>query len=294
MLVSDLLKKAKEIELVARKNAHSLLAGDYISIIPGRGLQFHEARKYVYGESVRMIDWNMTARLGEPYVKTFLEEREREVLIALDVSPSMLTGFQDRTKIEFAIELAATLAYSSIHSRDKIGYIIFNNEAIEIVRPRSGKSQLFRAIKSFLLRTEESSKSDATSDIRSVLHAVQKFKGSHFVLFIISDFLDRDIPEDLKFSRVEHDINMMHIYDPLEYQFSPEIFFPAISSEKEDGKKNFGFINPGEPGNLDEMKTYLKNASVKYKISVGSFPTNTDVGKALKEFFHIKKRAILK
>ncbi|HNK57174.1 MAG TPA: DUF58 domain-containing protein, partial [Leptospiraceae bacterium] len=187
MLVSELLKKAKEIELIARKNAHSLLAGDYTSIIPGRGLQFHEARKYVYGESVRMIDWNMTARLGEPYVKTFLEEREREVLIALDVSPSMMTGYQDRTKIEFAIELAATLAFSSMQSRDKIGYIIFNNEALEIVRPRGGKSQLFRTIKAFLQKTEEMKGKEATSDIRSVLHAVQKFKSSHFILFIISD-----------------------------------------------------------------------------------------------------------
>ena len=293
MLVSDLLKRAKELELIARRNAHSLLAGDYISTIPGRGLQFHEARKYVYGESIRMIDWNMTARLGEPYVKTFLEEREREVFIALDVSPSMFTGFQDRTKIEFAVEVAATLTYSSIQSRDKVGYIIFNNEAIEVVRPTGGKSQLFRAIKSFLTHSETIPNSNANSDIRSVLHAIQKFKRSHFILFIISDFLDHDLPEDLKFSRIEHDINMLHIYDPIEYSFSNEIFFPSISPELNNGRKNSGFISPGELGSLDEMTTYLKNASVKYRISVNSIPTSAEVGRALKEFFHLKKRVIV-
>lgn len=293
MSVVDLLKKAKELELIARRNAHSLLAGDYTSTIPGRGLQFHEARKYVYGESVRMIDWNMTARLGEPYVKTFLEEREREVFIALDVSPSMFTGFQDRTKIEFAIEVAATLAFSSIQSRDKVGYIIFNNEAIEVVKPASGKTQLFRTIKAFLTHSETIPNKDAQSDIRSVLHTLQKFKRSHFILFIISDFLDHDLPEDLKFSRVEHDINMLHIYDPIEYEFSKEVFFPSISPESISGKKNSGILSPGELGSLEEMNAYLKNASVKYRISVNSMRTTLDVGRALKEFFHLKKRVIL-
>ncbi|MBK8398202.1 MAG: DUF58 domain-containing protein [Leptospiraceae bacterium] len=290
MSVVDLLKKAKELELIARRNAHSLLAGDYTSTIPGRGLQFHEARKYVFGESVRMIDWNMTARLGEPYVKTFLEEREREVFIALDVSPSMFTGFQDRTKIEFAIEVAATLAFSSIQSRDKVGYIIFNNEAVEVVKPSSGKTQLFRTIKAFLTHTEKKPDSNVSSDIRSVLHAIQKFKRSHFILFIISDFLDYDLPEDLKFSRIEHDINMLHIYDPVEYDLSKEVFFPSISPESNFGNKNTGIVSPGELGSLEEMNAYLKSASVKYRISVNSIKTTVDVGRALKEFFHLKKR----
>lgn len=293
MQIAELLKKVRELELIARRNAHSLLAGDYVSTIPGRGLQFHEARKYVYGESVRMIDWNMTARLGEPYVKTFLEEREREVFIALDVSPSMFTGFQDRTKIEFAVEVAATLAFSSIQSRDKVGYIIFNNEAIEVVRPGSGKTQLFRTIKAFLSHSDNLPDPNSTSDIRSVLHAVQKFKKSHFILFIISDFLDQDLPEDFKYSRIEHDINLIHIYDPIEYEFSKDIFFPSISPEFNGGKHNFGSINPGEMGSLDEMTTYLKNASVKYRITVKSFSTREEVGKSLKEYFHLKKRVII-
>ena len=95
MEFSELLKKVRELELIANKNVHSSLSGDYITSIPGKGLQFHEARKYNPGESIRLIDWNMTARLGEPYVKVVLDEREREVIIALDISPSMYSGWQD-------------------------------------------------------------------------------------------------------------------------------------------------------------------------------------------------------
>ncbi|HMV80271.1 MAG TPA: DUF58 domain-containing protein, partial [Leptospiraceae bacterium] len=108
----DLLQRVRNLELVGRKNAHSLLNGEYSTKIPGNGLQFHEARKYVSGESIRLIDWNITARQGEPYVKVLLEEREREIVIALDLSQSMHSGFQDRTKLEYAVELAASVAVS--------------------------------------------------------------------------------------------------------------------------------------------------------------------------------------
>ena len=121
----DLLRKVRRLELVARRNVSSLFAGNYLTTILGQGLEFHEARRYVPGDSVRRIDWKMTARRGVPYVRTFLEERQREIFIALDVSPSMATGWQDKTKLEVAVEMAASLAVSAVDSGDRLGFVTF-------------------------------------------------------------------------------------------------------------------------------------------------------------------------
>jgi uncharacterized protein (DUF58 family) len=293
MELSELIKKARELELVANKNAYSILTGDYVTKIPGRGLLFHEARKYVSGESIRMIDWNMTARLGEPYVKVLLEEREREILIALDMSPSMFTGWQDKTKVEYGIELAATLAVSANKSRDKVGLVLFANNVLSKIRPLTGKTQLFRCLKALLVGKDEFKNSGAQTDIRSVFHEAQKNRSSKYIIFIISDFIDRDIPDDLKFVRAGNDVSFLHVYDPLEYELSEDILIPSYSPELEADHSNHGIISPGEIGRLEDIQKYLKMESVKYKISVDSFATNEPIDKKLKAFFHKKKMRVL-
>jgi uncharacterized protein (DUF58 family) len=293
MQLVELLKKVQELELVAKKNAHSMLTGNYVTSFPGKGLQFHEARKYIMGESIRHIDWNMTARLGEAYVKVFLDEREREVMIALDVSRSMYSGWQDRTKIEYAVELAATLAVSAIHLKDKVGSILFTDKVESTIKTNSGRTQLFRCLKSFTENMDNTLSSSTYTDIRSVLHEVQKRKGKKYILFIISDFLDKDIPDDLKYARMEHDITLFHVYDPLEYELSNEIFFPAISPETELGIFNKGILHPGETGGLGNIQNFLKMEAAKYRIGFKSFSTKSSVSLELRDFFHSKKRRTL-
>ena len=290
MQVSELIKKLRELELTSLKHAHSLLTGEYITSIPGKGMQFLEARKYVYGESIRLIDWNMTARLGEPYVKSLHDEREREVVIALDISPSMYTGFQMKTKIELAIEIAATIAISAIQSKDKLGYILFSDKTVEYFKPTSGKIQLFRTLKTFLQFSEQVPDSNSGSDIKAALKTLQKFKKNRLVVFIISDFLDNDMPDDLRYIRCEHDINFIHVYDTIEYQWSNHIFLPAISSEKNANSFNTGFIHPGQILSLEKVIKNLKDLTQKFKISSTSISTKDDIGKSLKEFFHKKRR----
>lgn len=292
MNITDLIKKAKELELVSKKNLHSLNTGNYVTKIGGKGLQFFEARKYIFGESVKMIDWNMTARFGEPYVKMLHEEREREIIIALDVSPSMYLGYKDKTKIEFAIEVASTLALSTIESKDKLGFILFNDKEVEISKPRSGKIQFFRAIKTFLNYIESPVSKDSTTDIRVVLHSLQKFKKSKFILFILSDFLDADIPEDLKYARVQHDINFLHIFDEVEYLKTDQVFIPSISPEKNNLTYSSGFLNFQNNITIEQKKSELKKITDKHKINTFSISTVSDVGRILKEFFHKKKRVI--
>lgn len=291
MELSELLKKTKELELVARRHAFSLLAGEYVTKLPGRGLMFHEARKYIPGESIRLIDWNLTARLGEPYVKVLLEEREREVIIALDVSPSMHTGWMERTKLEYAVELAATLAYSCVRSRDKLGYILFNNKTVGSSRPRSGKIQLFRALRNMLEEVYKTPNENHFTDIRIVFHELQKQRNKKFIVFVISDFFDRDIPDDLRYVKEGSDISFFHIYDPLEYTSTENILIPAFSPEKET-ILNKGMIHLSTI-QLDEVQKFLKDVSLKYRISVESFSTKEDIGKKLSFFFHKKKRRVL-
>ncbi len=291
MELTELIKKVKELELVAHKNAFSILSGEYVTSLPGRGLMFHEARKYIPGESIRMIDWNITARLGEPYVKVLLEEREREVMIALDVSPSMRTGWQEKTKLEYAVELAATLAISAVGSRDKVGYVLFNHKVVNSSIPKSGKLQLFRSLKAMLQELDKEEISSFT-DIRVVFHEIQKYKNKKYIVFVISDFIDRDIPEDLKYARAEHDISFLHIYDPLEYELTENLLVPVFSPEKED-ILNKGILHPGETGGLESIQNFLRQQGIKYKITVDSFSTRDQIHKKLKNFFHKKKRRIL-
>lgn len=291
MELSELLKRVKELELVAERHAFSLLSGEYVTKIPGKGLMFHEARKYIPGESIRLIDWNLTARLGEPYVKVLLEEREREVIIALDVSPSMYTGWQEQTKLEYAVELSATLGYSAIRSKDKLGYIFFHNKTVKSSRPHSGKIQLFRALRDMLEEVYKTPHEENFTDIRALFHELQKQRNKRFIVFVISDFFDRDIPDDLRYVRAGNDISFFHIYDPLEYESTKDILIPAFSPEKENFL-NKGIVNLSSM-QLKEVQKFLKDISLKYRISVESFSTKEDIGKKLSLFFHKKKRKVL-
>lgn len=172
----DILKQIAYLELISKKNAISCLTGSYLTSIRGNGTEFHEARKYIQGESIRSIDWNMTARLGEPYVKIYREEREREIYIALDISPSMFVGFQEKTKYEVALEIAAGLAYSAVMSDDRLGYIFFQENIIEESKAGTGRKQFFQFLNRGLYYKDNPPPNSKT-DIRSVVHSIQKKKG---------------------------------------------------------------------------------------------------------------------
>lgn len=288
--LAELLRKVRELELVARKNAAGLLAGNYVTAIRGRGMMFHEARRYVPGDDTRLIDWKMTARLREPYVRVHLDEREREIFIALDVSPSMRTGWQEKTKMEYAVELAATLAVSAVASRDRVGWVLFANRALDAAPPAGGHGQLFRALKAFLLGSRPSADPCPESDPRAAIHAIQAIKGKRFVVFIISDFIDHDVPEDLKYVQARHDVSLLHVYDPVEYAEASKVRIPAFSPE---GKASFGLVRPGFGENLMAFRSFLAAEASKYRMAVHSFSTRTAVGPALREFFDRRRRLLL-
>jgi uncharacterized protein (DUF58 family) len=282
-----LLHDIKLLELVARRNATGMLSGEYASVILGSGLVFHEARKYVQGEPARLIDWNITARAGEPYVRVHQEERQREVIVALDVSPSMHVGFQAVTKLEYAVELAATLAVSAVEGGDRLGWVVFADQELESSRPRAGRAQLFRALRSMLSHTGSWRRPVEVSDPRAAVHAIESLRGGRYVVFLISDFIDHDVPEDLRYLRARHDVSLLHVYDPLEYPPPGPVVFEGVSPEGRHGSRR---LRPGGTGGLAEMQRFLRRTAARYGIAAASLGTDRPVGPALAEFFHHKRR----
>lgn len=281
----DMLQKVRNLELVGRKNAYSLLNGEYSTKIPGNGLQFHEARKYVSGESIRLIDWNITARQGEPYVKVLLEEREREIVIALDLSQSMRSGFLDRTKMEYAVELAASLAVSAADSRDRVGCILFTDRTELFLRPKRGRIQLFRCLKAFLEYSEKSYP-ERNTDIGAALLEVFRQKSRRQIVFLISDFTEKEILSDMKYTAKRTDLNFFHIYDPVEYSGFPGLLFQAEFPET--GGSAFSSGSPFR--NLEEDQSGISKICTRYGIGFESFSTADSVSGRLFRYFHAKRK----
>ena len=283
--VDALLDKVHRLELMARHNAAGLQPGDYQTAVRGRGMIFHESRKYVPGEPARKIDWNITARVGEPHVKVHLEERQREVFIALDMSPSMAFGSRGRTKLELAVELAASLAVSVKQAGDRLGHVLFADRVLDDSRPAGGGKQLFRVLRSILEHTEPWARPVAASDPRVAIHGIQQYRG-RFVIFLISDFIDHDVPEDLKYLQARHDVSLLHVYDPMEYAAEAPLSFWARSPEGQEQ----GFLSPSHGGTQDEMSAFLRDKCGRLRIAFESFSTEDSVRDGLERFFHRKRR----
>lgn len=283
----DLLRAVGTLELAARRNVAALTQGTYSTSILGRGLVFHEPRKYVPGEPARYIDWNVTARLAEPYVKVHQEERQREIFLALDVSPSMHAGFQDKTKLEHAVELAATLAVSAIEAGDRVGCVLFADRVLAVERPLSGRRHLFRVLRALLDHTAPWTRPVTESDPRAAVHAIQRLRGHRFVVFLISDFIDHDVPEDLKYVQARHDVSLLHVYDPVEYATTDAVRFAARAPE---GGVRRRVMQPGETGSLEEIEGFLRREAGRHRIAVEAFPTDRPVAHALNLFFHRRRR----
>lgn len=282
-----LLARVRRLELAARRNAAGLLPGDYLTSILGRGLVFHEARRYVAGQPARLIDWNITARVGEPYVRVHQEERQREVMLALDVSPSMHGGWQEKTKLEVAVELAATLAVSAVDAGDRVGWVTFADRVLTSEPPRGGRAQLFRALNAMLDATAPWQRRVAVSDPRSAIHAIQRLRGNRFVVFLISDFIDHDVPDDLRYVQARHDVALLHVYDPLELDAGGDDA-PLLPAAAPEGRGR-GVLRPGEAGTVEEVEELLRREAGGRGIAVASFSTAEPVATALSRYFHRRR-----
>ena len=206
---SELIKKVRRIEIRTRALTQQIFAGQYKSAFKGRGMAFSEVRQYNYGDDVRFIDWNVTARFNSPFVKIFNEEREMTVMLLIDVSGSNLFGTRKQFKTDLITELAAVLSFSAITNNDKVGVIFFSDAVEKFIPPAKGKSHILRIIRELLTYTPSQRQTDLSEALRYFTNAIKK----KCTAFVISDFVGTDFEQALKIAANRHDIVALQIAD---------------------------------------------------------------------------------
>ncbi|MBG44453.1 MAG: DUF58 domain-containing protein [Aequorivita sp.] len=212
MDTKELLKKVRKIEIKTRRLSDHVFGGEYHSTFKGRGMTFSEVRQYQFGDDVRNIDWNVTARYNEPFVKVFEEERELTLMLMVDISGSEFFGTQEQFKNEVVTEIAATLAFSAMQNNDKTGLILFSDEIELYIPPKKGKSHVLRIIRELIEFKPKSNKTDIANALK-FLSSVMKKKA---IVFVLSDFIADDYRDTLKIAAKKHDVTGIRIYDKAE------------------------------------------------------------------------------
>lgn len=212
MLTKELLKKVRQIEIRTRGLVNQVFSGEYHSVFKGRGMEFSEVREYNFGDDIRNIDWNVTARFGHPYVKIFEEERELTVILLVDLSGSLSFGTKEKTKQQIAAEISAILAFSALKNNDKVGLFLFTDKIEKFIPPRKGKKHVLRIIRDILSFTPEGNKTNIKSALEYMNHAIKK----RSIVFLISDFIDEGYEKILRIAGKKHDLIGIIINDQRE------------------------------------------------------------------------------
>ncbi|MFQ6610005.1 MAG: DUF58 domain-containing protein [Fidelibacterota bacterium] len=212
MIPSEILQKVKLIEIRTRRIVNDLFGGEYHSAFKGMGMEFAEVREYIPGDDVRNIDWNVTARTGKPHIKKFEEERELTVMLLVDVSASGYFGTGDSLKSDIMIEIAAVLGFSAIRNNDKVGLLLFSNQVEEYIPPQKGKSHVLRVIRELIYYHAQ----DRTTNMTAALEHLLETQKRKSVVFLISDFLDKNFEKVIKITNRKHDLICVRVYDDAE------------------------------------------------------------------------------
>lgn len=248
MDTKEILKKVRKIEIKTRRMSDHIFSGEYHTSFKGRGMTFSEVRQYQYGDDVRAIDWNVTARYNEPYIKVFEEERELTMMLMVDCSGSESFGTQNQLKSEVVTEIAATLAFSSTQNNDKVGLILFSDEIELFIPPKKGKSHVLRIIRELIEFQPKSKKTDIAQALK-FLSSVMKKKA---IVFMISDFMSKDYEHTLKIASKKHDVTGIRVFD-----------------KREESLPNLGLVNmlDAESGKTILVDTSSKKLRQNYEIN---------------------------
>ena len=212
MDTKEILKKVRKIEIKTRRLSDHIFSGEYHTSFKGRGMTFSELRQYQYGDDVRAIDWNVTARYNEPFVKVFEEERELTMMLMVDISGSESFGTKNQLKRDMVTEIAATLAFSATQNNDKIGLLLFSDQIELFIPPKKGKSHVLRIIRELIEFESKSKKTDLSKALK-YLSSVLKKKA---IVFLISDFMVKDYEHTLKIASKRHDVTGIRVFDKRE------------------------------------------------------------------------------
>jgi len=217
MISKDLLKKIKRIEIITNRMVNDVLAGKYHSVFKGRGMEFEEVREYFPGDDIRSIDWNVTARMGAPFVKKYVEERQLTVMLLADASSSGMFGSHHQMKGEILAEICAALAFSAIKNNDRVGLILFTDKVEKYLPPKRGSEHVLRVIRELLIFEPQ----ETRTDIAQALEFLNRILTKRSVVFLVSDFLSGDYAKELRIAQQKHDLVAISIADPRETDFPP-------------------------------------------------------------------------
>ncbi|MEW6096082.1 MAG: DUF58 domain-containing protein [bacterium] len=220
MIPKEILKKVKRIEIRTRNLVNEIFSGEYHSVFKGRGMEFAEVREYQFGDDIRTIDWNVTAKMAHPYVKKYMEERELTVILIVDASSSGKFGTVAQMKSEIGIEICALLAFSAIKNNDRVGLIIFTDKIEKFVPPKKGKKHVLRVLRELLYFEPQATNTDINCALEYLSRVVRK----KAVVFLVSDFLAKDYDKALKIANKKHDVIAIKITDPREMEL-PNVGF---------------------------------------------------------------------
>ena len=287
MLPREILKKVKRIEIRTRGLVDSFFGGEYHSSFKGRGMTFSEVREYQPGDDVRLIDWNVTARSGNPFIKVFEEERELTVFLLVDISSSRSFGSEDYLKKTVGAEIASVLGFSAIKNNDKVGLILFSNDIVKYISPKKGKSHVLRVIRELLYTNSEG----GGTSIGNALDFVMKVSKRKSVVFLLSDFIDENYWDSLKIVNRKHDFVGIKIFDPFEVNFPNVGMLKAEDPETGSvfwiDTSNYSDLKNMNDSNRKKVDSFLKRTK-KSGIDIVSISTSNDYIEPLMKFF--KKR----
>ncbi len=290
---NDLLKKVRKIEIRTRALSHQIFAGEYHSAFKGRGMTFSEVREYQFGDDVRNMDWNVTARMRTPYIKVFEEEREMTVVLLIDISRSGLFGTSGQNKRDMIAEIAAVLSFSAIINNDKVGALFFSDRVEKFIPPKKGRSHLLHIIREILEFEPEHNGTDISEALRFLTNAIKK----RCTAFLLSDLLDADrngapnYEDALKIAVNRHDLSVIEVHDPRERVLPDAGLIHVKDSETMDT----AWINTSSKKMraayakwFADLTAAASRLFLKYKVDNVSISTDSDYVKGLMAFFQTR------
>jgi len=281
---AELLKKVRRIELKTKGLSNQIFSGEYHSAFKGRGMAFSEVREYTVGDEVRTIDWNVTARLGTPYVKIFEEERELTVILVVDLSASDNFGSVEQLKKSVITEICAVLAFSAITNNDKIGVIFFTDQIEKFIPPKKGKSHILRIIRELIEFKPEGKATDISMALRYLNNVVKK----RSIAFLLSDFMDNNYENSLKLANKKHDLVALNITDRRELEM-PKIG-RVLFADPETGEMNWINTNSSRvranyAERAQQRQLEIKDACRRAGVDMATIATNESYITPLRNLF---------
>lgn len=287
MISKEVLKKIRKLEIQTKGLVNTVSGGEYQSAFKGRGMEFSEVRAYSYGDDIRQIDWNVTARTGDPYIKIFEEEREQTLMLCVDISPSGMFGSSDQNKMDLAIEVCAVLAFSAIRNSDKVGLVLFSDHVEKVVPPKKGRTHVLRLIRE-MYATKPTGKS---TNIADALSYVNRLLDRKAIVVLASDFQDSSFEKQLRITNRKHDLVAIKINDDFELELPNLGLIPLRDAES--GKEVLVDTSSSKVRQAYQMRRKIQREKLaeiflRMKIDTVNIHTNKSYVKPLMNFFQAR------